>query len=329
MMQKNINYLIELFKKYEGYIHNDLYIKSSQEKRIGIFCKKKINKKQILIKVPINLTINYQDFLGFIKSKRVNYPYIDFLKIYLHTLPNNNFYLENHPCYMDNIEKNLIIQVVEKNQILKDILIYFFKNSESLDSDEKFTFVTFLTRSIKNKKNENILMPVLDLVNYDYYGIKYEVNDDFLSIKNNKSTKNDNEICCRYTADICPLEFFMTYGFIPKDYISFKIPKNFIFVKTQNLNIINASYSRGGGRHYFNEDLIFKENKRPKNIGSLFKMLSKENVLGLLNFYEKSINENLIDRILEEKKYSKIMYNLCETMKLYIENIRSYKLLFD
>lgn len=58
-------------------------------------------------------------------------------------------------------------------------------------------------------------------------------------------------------------------------------------------------------------------------------MLSKENVLGLLNFYEKSINENLIDRILEEKKYSKIMYNLCETMKLYIENIRSYKLLFD
>ena len=37
---------------------------------------------------------------------------------------------------------------------------------------------------------------------------------------------------------------------------------------------------------------------------------------------------NLINRILEEKKYSKILHNLCETMKLYIENIRSYKLLF-
>ena len=325
-MKQNINHLIELFKKYEGYIHNDLYIKSSQEKGVGIFCKKKINTKQILIKVPINLTINQQDFYGFIKSKRVNYPYIDFLKIYLNTLPNNNFYLENHPCYMDNIEKNLIIQVVEKNQFLKDILIYFFKNSETLDTDEKFTFVTFLTRSIKNKKNENILMPVLDLVNYDYYGLKYEINDDFLSIKNNKSTKNDNEICCRYTADICPLEFFMTYGFIPKDYISFKIPKNFIFVK--NSNIINAQYLKSADRQYFNEDLIFKENKRPKNIGGLFKMISKENFSRLLNHYEESINENLINRILEEKKYSKILHNLCETMKLYIENIRSYKLLF-
>lgn len=325
-MKQNINHLIELFKKYEGYIHDDLYIKSSQEKGIGIFCKKKINHKQILIKVPINLTINQQDFHGFIKSKRVNYPYIDFLKIYLNTLPNNSFYLENHPCYMDNIEKNLIIQVVEKNQFLKDILIYFFKNSETLDTDEKFTFVTFLTRSIKNKKDENILMPVLDLVNYDYYGLNYEVNDDFLSIKNNKSTKNDNEICCRYTADICPLEFFMTYGFIPKDYISFKIPKNFIFSK--NSNIINAQYLKNADRQYFNEDLIFKENKRPKNIGGLFKMISKENFSRLLNLFEESINENLINRILEEKKYSKILHNLCETMKLYIENIRSYKLLF-
>lgn len=324
-MKQNINHLIELFKKYEGYIHNDLYIKSSQEKGVGIFCKKKINTKQILIKVPINLTINQQDFHGFIKSKRINYPYIDFLKIYLNTLPNNNFYLENHPCYMDNIEKNLIIQVVEKNQFLKDILIYFFKNSETLDTDEKFTFVTFLTRSIKNKKNENILMPVLDLVNYDYYGLNYEVNDDFLSIKNNKSTKNDNEICCRYTADICPLEFFMTYGFIPRDYISFKIPKNFIFIKTQ---IKNDQYLKIADRQYFNEDLIFKENKRPININSLFKMLSKENFQKLLNLYEKSIDENLINRILEEKKYSKILHNLCYTMKLYIENIKSYKILF-
>ena len=40
-MKQNINHLIELFKKYEGYIHDDLYIKSSQEKGIGIFCKKK------------------------------------------------------------------------------------------------------------------------------------------------------------------------------------------------------------------------------------------------------------------------------------------------
>lgn len=325
-MKQNIDHLIELFKKYEGYIHNDLYIKSSQEKGVGVFCKKKINKKQILIKVPINLTINQKDFYSFIKSKKVNYPHIDFLKIYLNTIPNNNFYLENHPCYMDNIEKKLIFQVVEKNQFLKSILIYFFKNSETLDTDEKFTFVTFLTRSIKNKKDENVLMPILDLVNYDYYGLKYEVNDHFLSIKNNKNTKNDNEICCRYTADICPLEFFMTYGFIPRDYISFKIPKNFIFIKTQ---IKNDQYLKITDRQYFNEDLIFKENKKPININRLFKILSKENFQRLLNLYEKSIDENLINRILEEKKYSKILYNLCYTMKLYIENIKSYKTLFS
>ena len=41
-MKKNILNLVKLFKKYNGYIHEDLYIKFSQISGLGFFTRKKL-----------------------------------------------------------------------------------------------------------------------------------------------------------------------------------------------------------------------------------------------------------------------------------------------
>ena len=145
-MKKNILNLVKLFKKYNGYIHEDLYIKFSQISGLGFFTRKKLKKKELLIKVPINLTINEGDFLNFLNFKKINYSHIDFLEAYIKSLPNIEFYQNNHPFFCNKMEQDLMIKIIEKNSLLKGILIYFFKKSESLKSFN-FCFIKRTTGS--------------------------------------------------------------------------------------------------------------------------------------------------------------------------------------
>lgn len=331
-MEKNILDLVKLFKKYNGYIHEDLYIKFSQISGLGFFTKKKLKRNELLIKVPIKLTINEGDFLDFLNSKKINYEHIDFLEAYIRTLPNIEFYHNNHPFFCNKIERDLMIKIIEKNSLLKEILIYFFKKSESLKDNEKFAFVTFLTRSVENKNKNKILMPILDICNFNYDGEKYLINNNFLSINNEKVTKQDQEICCEYTSDIDPVEFFMRWGFVPKEYKSLRFPKKFLFINKLEKNFSNTMFSKKGDRYYFNEELIFKKENVPKNVINFLKAFpnDKHKIIfsTLMNSYERSINIDLVDKILKDKNFSKAMLGFCETIKLYIENIKLYKLLF-
>ena len=330
---RQINYLIELFKKYKGYIHKNLYTKYSEDSGWGLFTKERFNKEETLIKVPFSLTINAKDFLDFLDSKKINYQHIDFLEAYIKTLPSIEFYKEHHPCFCNDSEKDLMIKITEKNLFLKKILTNHLKHFEYLNDNEKFVFITYLTRSTTNRSNVKVLMPILDIVNFDYDGKKYLVDENSVSIANDGLIAKDKEIYCEYTTDMDPIEFFITWGFVPKKYRSFNIPNLSLFVEGLNNNTpANSSFIKNGNLYYFNENLIFKKEAIPKNINNLLNVFpsnqTKKFFLEIMDSYEKSINTNLTDKILEEKKYSKTMINFCESVKLYIENIRLYKLLF-
>jgi hypothetical protein len=307
--EKNILNLIELFKKYNGYIHNDLYIKYSKGAGWGFFSKKKLNKKETLIKVPFNLTINAKDFLDFLDSKKINYQHIDFLETYTKILPDIEFYKDHHPCFCNQIEKDLMIQIVERNLFLKNILINHFTNFESLKNNEKYVFVNFLTRSTTNRSNEKVLMPILDMVNFNYDGKKYLADKNSVFITNDGSIEKDEEICCEYTTDMDPIEFFITWGFVPKEYKSFNIPKQSLFIEGLNNNTFNSFFIKKGNRYYFNENLIFKKEEMPKNINDFLNIFpsnqTKKFFVEIMDSYEKSINRNIINKILEQKKTAK------------------------
>jgi len=328
--QSDILYLIELFKKYHGYIHEDLYTKYSEDRGWGFFTKKKLKKEETLIKVPYNLTINAKDFLDFLDTKKINYPHIDFLETYIKTLPSIEFYKKYHPCFCNHAEKELMIQMIENNSFLKNILTIFLKQFESFSNNEKLVFLNFMTRSTINKNNERILMPILDMVNFNYYGEKYQINNEAVYINNNKEIKESEEIYCRYTDDMNPIEFFITWGFVPKEYKSFNIPNQSLFVEASKNFETNSSFIKKDNRYYFNEDLIFKKQQIPKNINNFLKIFPNNQtrkIFGeIMDSYEKSINTNLMNKILE-KKYSNTIINFCKCVKLYIENIRLYKLL--
>lgn len=326
-----INYLIKLFKRYGGFIHKDLYTKFSKNSGWGFYSKKKLDKKEVLIKVPFHLTINLKDFSYFINAKRITYKHLDFLKLYTETIPTIEFFKNNHPCFCEQIEKDLMIQIVEKNSYLKNILINFFKQFEYLDNNEKFIFITFLTRSTTKINKEKVLMPILDMVNFNYHGKIYLLDDESVSIANDGLIEKNKEINCLYTDNMNPIEFFATWGFVPKDYKSFNIPNKSIFIEGLNNSVHKSSFIKMNNRYYFNEDLIFKKEQIPKNINNFLNIFpskqAKKVFLEIMNSYEKSINKNLVDKILEERKCSKIILNFCESVKLYIENIKLYKLL--
>ena len=327
-----INYLIELFKKYKGYIHKNLYTKYSEDSGWGLFTKERFNKEETLIKVPFSLTINAKDFLDFLDSKKINYQHIDFLEAYIKTLPSIEFYKEHHPCFCNDSEKDLMIKITEKNLFLKKILTNHLKHFEYLNDNEKYVFVTFLTRSTTNRNSEKVLMPILDMVNFNYSGKKYLVDDNSVFIANDGLIEKDEEVYCRYSDDMNPIEFFTTWGFTPKDYTSFNIPNQSLFVEVLKNFGPNSSFIKKDNRYYFNEDLIFKKEELPKNINNFLKIFPNNQTRKIFEeimvSYEKSINTDLVNKILEEKKYSKTMINFCKSVKLYIKNIRLYKLLF-
>jgi len=329
--RSNILNLIKLFKEYKGYIHKDLYVKYSENRGYGFFAKKKLNKEETLIKVPFSLTINAKDFLDFLDAKKINYPHIDFLNTYKKTIPSIEFYKEHHPCFCDPLEKDLMIQIVENNSFLKNILVIFLKQFEHLNNNEKFVFVTFLTRSTTNRNNEKVLMPILDMVNFNYSGKKYLVDNNSVFIANDGLIEKDEEVYCRYSDDMNPIEFFATWGFVPEEYKSFNIPNQSLFVEGLNNNNVNFNFIKKDNRYYFNEDLLFKKQEIPKNINNFLKIFpgnqTQKVILGIMDSCEKSINEDLTNKVLLEKKYSNTIINFCKCVKLYIENIRLYKLL--
>jgi hypothetical protein len=56
--------------------------------------------------------------------------------------------------------------------------------------------------------------------------------------------------------------------------------------------------------------------------------LSNNSFLEIIESYEKSFDLNLINKISKEKKYSGVIKKFCKSVKLHIENIRLYKILF-
>ena len=325
--------LIALFKKNKGYIHENLYIKFSEDKGWGVYAKKKIplNTKETLIKIPLSLTISEVEMLNFIQSKKTNYTCLEFLQIYLESLPNIEFYKNNHPYFCNNTEKDLMIQILKNNLFLKNSLSYQLKNFELLGKDEKFIFLTFLTRTGENN-NKKFLMQIIDIVNFDYNQepIEIDLNYNFISIDYNKSINADEEIFVRYAENYDPIEFFLTYGFVTKDYKSFRIPRNALFLKKSGNNSVNPPFIKKNNKYYFTEDLIFKKEELPKNLNNFLSIFPDKNnsFLEIIESYEKSFDLNLINKISKEKKYSGVIKKFCKSVKLHIENIRLYKILF-
>jgi hypothetical protein len=185
---------------------------------------------------------------------------------------------------------------------------------------------------------------VMDLCNYkkhDAYNLCKQLKKDNIQNiklyikKNNYSIQphlieKDEEVYCRYSDDMNPIEFFATWGFVPEEYKSFNIPNQSLFVEISKNFEANSSFIKKDNRYYFNEDLIFKKQEIPTNINNFLKIFpnnqTKKIFKEIMDSYENSININLVNKILELKEKSETMINFCKSVKLYIENIRLYKL---
>ena len=79
--ERDINKIIEISKLHKIFFHESLQIKKISEDNYGVFAKKEILKNEKLLSLPNNIFFEKKVFNNFIIENKIDYPYIDLLKI--------------------------------------------------------------------------------------------------------------------------------------------------------------------------------------------------------------------------------------------------------
>lgn len=312
--------LLSIFIEKKGFFHKDLLIKHDPNKGFGIFAKKKIFAGEILIDVPHNLLIPVDEIkvLNNYKNK--------FSEIYIETMLANSGYLDNHPYYSNNFEQDKITSVIKSNNF-RTKLVEFNKLSEEI----KKRLLLSYTRSI-HLNDKAYFMPILDLVNYNYDGLKYQDgNNGNVFIESEKNIKENEEICVNYVQETDAIAFFFKLGFIDDSLNSFMIKKNQIKLKFNTVSSFDKNYFvQDKDFIIFKKDIHFNHNKVSKSYYKLLEVFPinqrLEKILKILDVYKNSISEY---KVLDSEKDSIILKNFYKSVELYKKIIDNYKKIIE
>ena len=314
--------IIELFKKKNGFIHDNLQLKKNDKKGYFFNSKGEIKKKTILIIVPKNLLIEVDKINNLEKFNN------QFEKLYFDLITKNKSYLDFHPLNANKVEFNEIIKTLENNQNLSKNFSIAYDQFLKLSNEKKLIKLLALTRSIHFEKiKKNYFMPIMDFVNHNENGPDYMIgNDGSIYIESNKDIKSREEITVNYN-NTDSISFFLKHGFVDENSNSFQIKKNELnFQLKNNIEINKKIFSISDNYVKFKENINFKKNDVSANIidfMSIFPANEKmNNVIKILNYYKQLIkfdNEMVI-----KNKNSLILKKFYKSVELYIKIIDNY-----
>ena len=118
------NYL-SLAKSLGIHIHENLFINKIEDNNYGVFTKGEIDNKDKIISVPKKFLISQSIIKDFILEKKIEYPNLDFLKLYFSSVPDLEYFKNNHIAFADNNQKNNILNLF----ICSEIFCFTFVGS--------------------------------------------------------------------------------------------------------------------------------------------------------------------------------------------------------
>ena len=189
---------------------------------------------------PKKLLISYDTIKQFILSKEVDYPNLEFLKLYFNSIPNFQYFKKNYLIFNDKQTTSEIFSFFIDNSPSKKKIEAYFINFHKFDDLDKYLFLIFRSRSF-NVSGSSFLVPILDMANYKFGSLRSVTNENEVYFKNDNTLKINEEFFQGYGVNNDILSFYLHYNFIPDNFNNISIPPNFFSLKIRDKNIYKLS----------------------------------------------------------------------------------------
>ena len=243
--RKNIDYdnFLDLARNQGIYVNENLFLKKIEENNYGVFAREEINNNNKIISIPKKFLISQNLLKNFIQENKIDYPDLDFLKLYFSSFPDFEYLKKSHIALSSDEQKNKILNFFIDQSPTRRKIKSFFDHINQLDNLEKYLFLIFRSKGFIFN-NVAYLAPVLDMVNYKFGEVRAQTDKQEIYFKNNRILKTDNQFFQGYEMHSDIVSFFLQFNFIPENFDLISIPPNFFSMKLpeNNEEQINENY---------------------------------------------------------------------------------------
>ena len=313
--------------KNNSFLHENLYLKKISNHNFGFFLKEKIQKNLKVMSVPKKLFVSKEIFTNYLLDKKFDYVDNELLDTFVRTLPKIDYFKDNHILFLSENEKKIALSFFNEGTPLKKEIKKSFEQFDLLSDHNKYIDSIFKSRSFKID-NKKYLLPMLDLVNFEYTSEGPLIGEENVFFKSNRIIDKDEEFFQKYNTKTSPIFFFINYGFFPEKYFSSFIPKNFLLIPSSisekeylgNNWILNDQNKISNKNNIIFENLnlpeefiklldIFKTNNKKNYTKEIFSLLINE------------VNLDNVSKYLEREKKNQLLIMFAKSVNQHHQNI--------
>ena len=313
--------------KNDSYLHRSLFLKKISNRNFGFFLKEKIQKNIKVMGVPKKLFISKEAFTNYLLGKKFNYIDKELLDTYVGFLPKIDYFKDNHILFLSENEKKIVLSFFNEGTPLKKEIKRSFEQFDLLSNHDKYIDLIFKSRSFKidNKKN---LLPMLDLVNFEYNSEGASIGKDDVFFKSKKIIDKDEEFFQKYNTKTNPIFFLINYGFFPEKYFSCFIPKKFLlFPSSKNeKEYLGNDWTLSDHNKITNENnIIFENLNLPEEFIKLLDMFKNNNKKNytkeIFSLLVNEVNLDNLNKYLESEKKNHLTIMFAKSVNQHHQNI--------
>ena len=319
--------IINLCLKNNSHLHKSLFLKKISNHNFGFFLKEKIEKKIKVMGIPKKLFIPKEAFTNYLLGKKFDYVDKELLDTYMDFLPKLNYFKDNHFLFFSENDKKIVLSFFNEGTPLKNKIKRSFDQFDLLSDYEKYIDLLFKSRSF-TVDNEKYLLPMLDLVNFEYTSGGPLIGKEDVFFKSNRIFDKNEEFFQKYNTKTNPIFFFINYGFFPEKYFSCFIPKNFLLIPSfkNEKEYLGNGWTLNNQNKITNENNIVFENLNiPEEfikLMDMFKINNKKNYTKeIFNLLINEINLSNLNKYLESEKKNHLLIMFAKSVNQHHRNI--------
>ena len=313
--------------KNNSYLHESLHLKKISNHNFGFFLKEKIQKNIKVMSVPKKLFVSKETFTNYLLSKKFNYIDNELLETFVKFLPKIDYFKDNHILFLSENEKKIALSFFNEGTPLKKEIKKSFDHFDSLNDHDKYIDLIFKSRSFKID-NKKYLLPMLDLVNFEYNSEGTLIEKDNVFFKSNKIIDKNEEFFQKYNTRTNPIFFLINYGFFPDKYFSCFIPKNFLLIpssKSEKEYLGNDWILDDQNKISNKNNIIFENLNLPEEFIKLldiFKSNNKKNYTKeIFSLLANEVNLDNVSKYLESEKKNHLLIMFAKSVNQHHQNI--------
>ena len=313
--------------KNNSHLHESLFVKKISNQNFGFFLKKKLNSNHKVMSIPKKLFISKDIIVNYLLGKKFDYEDKELLDTYMNFLPKLNYFKDNHFLFFSENEKKIVFSFFNEGTPLKNKIKRSFDQFDLLSDHDKYIDLLFKSRSF-TVNNKKYLLPMLDLVNFEYTSGGPLIGNENVFFKSNRVFDKDEEFFQKYNTKTNPIFFFINYGFFPEKYFSCFIPKNFLLIPSSKneKEYLGNGWTLNNQNKITNEkNIVFENLKIPEEFIKLLDMFKFNNKTSynkeIFNLLINEINLSNVNKYLKSEKKSHPLTMFAKSVNLHHQNI--------